>query len=325
MAKFERFEIGGSIFELIEFTLDRRLPDGTMSVGKYGVNVAKVREVVRMPVINPLASSIQGVAGVFELRGIPIPAINLAVALGDKDAKVTSNQQIIVTEFGQKRAGFIVKSTERIRRVAWEKILPPTSDKKACISGMTLIENNEFLFILDFEKILYDIETLGGFHSDHLRHQDSMQNYRLEKETISDFGHGAKILLVDDSNFILSNTKVVLQRMGFDVITASDGQKAKQLIQSMLEHGHFDIDVIVTDVEMPQMDGLTLTKWIKNHADICQIPVVLHTSLSGQANQEAGELVGADDYIIKNDMRSLIDVLSKITEQDKDQKGILSS
>ena len=86
MSHFDRLEVGSNAFELIEFSLDRILPDGTVTTGLYGVNVAKVREVVRMPPINPLSSSIRGVAGVFELRGVPIPAINLAIALGDQKA-----------------------------------------------------------------------------------------------------------------------------------------------------------------------------------------------------------------------------------------------
>lgn len=152
-------EESSSIFELIEFSLDRKLPDGSVTIGKYGVNVSKVREVVRMPTINPLTSSIKGFAGVFELRGIPIPAINLASALGDGDAPIRKNQQIIITEFNAKRAGFIVNSTERILRISWDKVLPPTADKNTFISGMTLIENKEFLFILDLEGILDDLEV----------------------------------------------------------------------------------------------------------------------------------------------------------------------
>ena len=150
-----------AVFELIEFSLDRHLSDGRLTPGRYGVNVATVREVVRMPTINPLASSTFGVAGVFELRGIAIPAINLALALGDRVAPITADQQIIVAEFRQKRAGFIVKATQRIRRTAWDKVLPPTADKHSCISGMALVEQSEFLFILDLEKVLQEIEAKG--------------------------------------------------------------------------------------------------------------------------------------------------------------------
>ena len=208
---FDNLEVGGNVFELIEFSLDRYLQNGSKTTGRYGVNVAKVREVVRMPKINPLASGINGIAGVFELRGIPIPAINLAVALGDREAPISDNQQIIVTEFSLKRAGFIVKTTERIRRIAWEKVIPPTADKQTCINGMTLVENNEFLFILDLERILLDIEgrsnnLLGGY-----QRQDRTNEPKMEASTQKQegFQHAkqeeilATILLIDDSDIIL--------------------------------------------------------------------------------------------------------------------------
>src|SRR5206468_10294084 len=107
-------------------------------------------------------SRIKGVSGVFELRGIPIPAVDLCVALGDEESEPQPNHQIIVTEFSQKRAGFIVDSTHRIRRIAWDKVLPPSADAGTCINGMTLIENNEFLFILDLERILMQLEAAGS-------------------------------------------------------------------------------------------------------------------------------------------------------------------
>src|SRR6476620_2337487 len=122
------FEVGGNYFELIEFTLMRNLPGGRVIKGTYGVNVVKVREVVHMPRINPLSSSVPGIEGIFELRGIPIPAVNLCKVLGDYESTLHSEQQIIVTEFSQKRAGFIVHSTNRIRRVTWDKVLPPSAD-----------------------------------------------------------------------------------------------------------------------------------------------------------------------------------------------------
>ena len=202
-----QLEIGGSFFELIEFSLTRRLRGRTIK-GIYGVNVAKVREVVRLPKINPLASRIKGVAGVFELRGIPIPAVHLSCALGDDEAEPKPNQQIIVTEFSQKRAGFIVDQTHRIRRVAWEKVLPPSADAGTCINGMTLIENNEFLFILDLERILITLEVAGGGSVPYAASPatGSAPAHGEPAATHGDFG-GLSVLLVDDSSFIRNGVK----------------------------------------------------------------------------------------------------------------------
>lgn len=332
-------EIGGNVFELIEFSLDRHLSNGEKKTGRYGINVAKVREVVRLPEINPLASSIPGIAGVFELRGIPIPAINLAVALGDKEAPLSPHQQIIVTEFSLKRAGFIVRSTERIRRIAWEKVLPPTTDKHTCINGMTLIENNEFLFILDLERILLEIEEKSGFSvSNSLSTysewgtaaipSSSMNSSEQNLAGISpaftgtnhlpDNSEKMHILLIDDSDLILKNVKIYLERSGYRVTVATDGFIGKAILERLASADSEEhIDVVVTDVEMPKMDGLSLTRWIKEHPVLNQLPVILHTSLSGNANVESGKIVGANGYVVKNDVQMLTALIKEMGTSQK--------
>jgi two-component system chemotaxis response regulator CheV len=293
-----------------------------------------------MPKINRLSSRIKGVEGVFELRGVPIPAINLAVALGDENAAIHPDQQIIVTEFSMKRAGFIVSQTHRIRRVAWNKVLPPASDASSCINGMTLNENNEFLFILDLERILSDIDSkndsskqaainnklaadmisVGEFRQN-LPGQRAMPVLQQSASTVSSTPSGPAasqqvpcILLVDDSNFILASAKKALEAVGFRVLPASDGAQAKNMLQQMINGDRSipKIDAVVSDVEMPRLDGLTLTKWIKENPSLQDIPVILHTSLSGKANQEAGISVGANGYVVKNDIRHLLHLLSEI-------------
>jgi two-component system chemotaxis response regulator CheV len=301
-------ELGTNMFELIEFSLNRRLRDGTYRVGLYGVNVAKVREVVRMPRINPLASSVSGIAGIFELRGIPIPAVNLTVTLGDPDHVLKPQQQIIVTEFSQKRAGFVVDSTHRIRRVAWDKVLPPASDASACINGMTLVENNEFLFILDLEKILMDMERASGY----VPQGDAGSDVGAEPGGgVAQAPNGTHVLIVDDSSFILTNAKRHLLKEGFEVTTATDGIMAKAILEHSLESGEV-YHIVVSDIEMPRMDGLSFTKWLKSHPQLSHIPVILHSSLSGSATQDTGLSYGADGYVVKNDLQKLSSVLLKM-------------
>jgi two-component system chemotaxis response regulator CheV len=260
-----------------------------------------------MPTINPLASNVKGIAGVFELRGIPIPAINLAAALGDEKAVIESNQQIIVTEFSNKRAGFIVGTTHRIRRISWDKVLPPTTDKHTCINGMSLIEGNEFLFILDLERILVDIETESEFIY--------TKNHALTPMVKSEIPrNGSNILVIDDSDLIRNNTSIFLEQAGFDVKSAANGLIAQQILKELLEKhpgGKIPLDVIICDVEMPKMDGLTLTRWIKSQPRLLLIPVILHTSLSGDTNRSAGMKAGANEYIIKNDVSNLLKTIKK--------------
>ncbi len=313
--------VGGSFFELIEFSLNRRV-NGTDIRGVYGVNVAKVREVVRMPKINPLSSRVKGLAGVFELRGIPIPAVNLSVALGDEPQVLRGTQQIIVTEFSQKRAGFIVDTTHRIRRIAWEKVLPPSTDAGTCINGMTLIDNNEFLFILDLEKILINLEY--GMQPSNVSHAAgaslggpslSMHPMALEGPAAAprEDANAPLILLVDDSKFIRNGAKQALLRGGYRVLEAGDGAEAfDMLMKSLKKPGAGTIAMIVSDVEMPRMDGLSFTRKVREHPEVSDMPIVLHTSLSGRANQEAGLAVGANGYVIKNDVRTLLELVKEI-------------
>jgi len=304
-----KLEVGSSCFELIEFALARRIR-GRLVRGIYGVNVAKVREVVRMPKINPLASRIKGVAGLFELRGIPIPAVNLSVALGDDEVEPQANQQIIVTEFSMKRAGFIVESTHRIRRVGWDKVLPPSADAGTCINGMTLIENNEFLFILDLERILL---TLEGENAPGIIAPSSHAAVGAgHAQGAAGDAKGPRILLIDDSQFIRSGVRSALNRAGFRVTEAGDGAEGLRLLEQSVRDPEGVFDLVVTDVEMPRMDGLSFTKRVRKNPDLAATPIILHTSLSGSANIAAGQSVGANGYVVKNDLRTLFEMMRGI-------------
>jgi two-component system chemotaxis response regulator CheV len=310
-----QFEAGGNFFELIEFSLIRHLEGQPPVTGLYGVNVAKVREVVHMPKINPLGSAVKGVAGLFELRGVPIPAVNLCQILGDHQSEITPKQQIIVTEFSQKRAGFIVQSTHRIRRVSWDKVLPPSSDSSSCITGMILLDNHEFLFILDLEKILSNIEDQAFPESRQRWHQPAMGydwgNYH---PPVSEKSNGPVILVVDDSRLILHNVSRALLHEGFQVITAPDGRRALERVEQILggkDHSLTRLDAVVTDIEMPQMDGITLTARLREKAELAHMPILLHTSLDGEASKEAAERVGANGYVLKNDVFQLIECLKQ--------------
>jgi two-component system chemotaxis response regulator CheV len=323
-----------SIFELIEFRLDRSV-NGQVMRGCYGINVAKVREVVRMPKINPLNSRINGLAGVFELRGVPIPIINLARVLGDERADISEDQKVIVTEFGVKRAGFVVDSAHRIRRVNWNHVMPPAADSSTYISAMTLVEDNEFLFILDFERILADIDAesssrqvahmptssplIANGHAAFAPDKKSADHPGIRSASGSgkiryDQTGAPLVLLVDDSAFILKNTKIGLQRYGLNVMTATNGREALQILENYASGNWSEgrLSAVVTDIEMPQMDGFILTKKIRQNDVISDLPVIIHSSLSGKATQDTGMAMGANGYVVKNDIKHLVEALSEI-------------
>lgn len=326
MSGFDRLEIGGNVFEIIEFTLDRKDEHGNIITGKYGVNVAKVREVVRLPKINSLASRVPSVAGLFELRGVPIPAIKLAEFLGDDFVQLKPDMQIIVTEFSGKRAGFIVNSTSRIRRLKWDDVQPVSAESGASLNGMTLIEDNEFLFIVDLERILATIENkMTGIREG--ASYESMLNASGMKPVTNDLGKNsrhvqdlpplqrkANLLLIDDSKFILDGIAGVLGKLGYGIRLANDGAEGKAILEELAAGtlGGDPVDLVVTDVEMPKLDGLTLTKWIKEHPLLQNLPVIIHSSLSGDHNQKAGMSMGAQGYVVKNDIKKLDALITEI-------------
>jgi two-component system chemotaxis response regulator CheV len=300
-----------SCFEVIEFSLLRNGRNGEKIQGVYGVNVAKVREVIRLPKINPLASRIEGLAGIFELRGVPIPAVNLNHILGDTDFHPQSSNQIIVTEFSGKRAGFIVHATHRIRRVTWDKVLPPSSDVGSCISGMILVENNEFLFILDLERILGDLElkASGGVATsswDNYQQLIHRSPYREE--------NAPWLLFVDDSKLMIDNIGTVLRKNGYKVITAENGSQAYKILLEIAEGSHpltQKLDCIITDVEMPLMDGFTLTEKVRKHPHYETIPIIMHSSLSGAITQAKVKKVGGSNFVVKNDLPKLLGLIKE--------------
>lgn len=305
---------GKNLFELIEFSLIRNLSEEESIKGIYGINVAKVREVVKLPKINRLASTIKGVEGVFELRGVPIPAINLCQILGDYKSPITSNHQIIVTEFSGKRAGFIVNSTHRIRRIPYEKVLPPSSDAKSCISSMILLENlensdnSEFLFILDLEQIISDIESAS--HLDRNTLLDHSLKTAPEPSKPSPEKSKGNILLVEDSSIIRNNITRFLENFGFETTIASDGEIALDLLKNHQQKMNFK--AIITDLEMPRMDGYALISALENEKELSSIPVIIHSSLNERVIQKSGSKIEKYPYVEKNDFDKLINELNNI-------------
>lgn len=294
---------GDGYFELIEFSLVRRLPDGREIKGTYGVNVVKVREVIHMPKINPLASTVAGVEGIFELRGAPIPAVNLCTILGDPRQAVNPDDQIIVTEFAHKRAGFIVRQTNRIRRVPWDKILPPSSDKASSMTGMMLIENNEFLFILDLERIIMQLESTASGRPAFVQDNAPLPPFLAARK------HGyPTILLVDDSSLILNSIARALNQDGYGIVMARNGLEGIQRLEEASQ-GQYHIDAIITDLEMPQMDGLSMLKRIKGISAYSRIPIYLHTSLSDTGSRETATALGATEFFVKNDISTILKYL----------------
>ncbi len=314
------FEVGSNIFELVEFVLVPGEDDEpSQANNSYGVNVAKVREVIRMPEIVPCLTSCPAMLGVFNLRGHPIPVIHLAKALGLPDCEISEGSQIVVTEFSRRLAGFVVAGTKRIRRVSWDKVLPPSSDTFGHITGMMLIENSKFIFILDFERILLEIEAPGatsGFgNSQTVSLPQKPRPSGSASSALAEASTRGLVMVVDDSPTARRSLTSLLSGLGLRSVSFSNGQDAWAALQDLRS---FDADggitAVISDVEMPQLDGYSLAKRLRAHEELKSLPFLLHSSLTGQVNKDRAIEAGADAYVAKFNKREIYEALKKFID-----------
>jgi two-component system chemotaxis response regulator CheV len=313
-------EVGSNFFELIEFTVTS--PQAADAAGesglpaipmRYGVNVAKVREVIRLPEIVPCLTTCPEVLGVFNLRGVPIPAIHLALALGYKNDVVGPNHQMIVTEFSGRVSGFVVSSTHRIRRVSWDKILPPTSDAFRSITGMMVLGDGEFLFMIDFEDIVVEIERKSG-GGDRARKfgkpasPAALLYGSLPTERIANAD--GVVLVVEDSPVARKAVCEIVRSLGFSVVEASDGEVGWQILMDLVGgDGLGKLKAVITDIEMPRLDGFSLIKRIRSDGALHKMPVIVHSSLSADGNRERALSVGANGFASKFNQKEIVELL----------------
>lgn len=301
-------ESGTNELEIVEFQLDRREADGSTSQGYYGVNVGKVREIIKTPDnITEITKSHPSVEGVINLRGKIIPIINLPKWLGIYNQDLTLNK-IIVTEFNKMYNGFLVSNVARIHRVSWEKVEPPSSLMSAgedeCVTGIIKFDN-KILMMLDFEKIIAEVNPATTI-----------------KEGISeakaDENRNKTILIAEDSGMISKLVKNSLTGVGYNVILAYNGEEALIKLSELAEKSSAHnkrlsnfVNLVISDIEMPKMDGLHLLTKIKSHPVLKDLPVIIFSSMASADNIKKWEGLGASDFISKPDMNILYNCVKK--------------
>jgi two-component system chemotaxis response regulator CheV len=268
---------------------------------KFGINVFKVKEVSQAGKITRTPNMPQGVDGIVSLRGHVMPVLNLAKFMGIPEA--VPHQTMMVAEYNNHILGFLVKEVDRIIRVDWDKVRPTEgmlSDKDALITAITNLEDGSLVSILDVEQILSNAfgEAIVG------------NVERIES------GHDLCVFFADDSMVARRKIVEVLDRMGVKHIQCNNGQEAWDRLRAMADAAqssgqslHDQIQVILTDAEMPAMDGYVLTQYVKNDRRFDGIPVVMHSSLSSDANRAMGKRVGVDYYVPKFDSMVLSSTL----------------
>lgn len=276
--------VGQNRLELLLFRLNSRQ--------RFGINVFKVREVLQCPKLTRMPKLNSFVRGVAHIRGKTISVIDLSMATGGKRIENVENSFIIISEYNRSVQGFLVGSVERIVNTNWDAILPPpqgTGDT-SYLTAVTEIED-ELIEILDVEKILNEISPLSTDVSDAV------------KENLSTVGNENKIIFIaDDSSVARNQVKKALMNIGLEIEMAKNGKDALDRLKELAaETGNINdkVALLVSDIEMPEMDGYTLTAEIRNDPTLARLKVVLHTSLSGVFNQAMVAKVGADDFLAK--------------------------
>ena len=269
----------------------------TVKLGYFGVNVAKVLEVIESPALTPsIAASHPSFMGTIPLREKILPVLDLSVWLGLKRKK-TAHEVILVTEFHDSITGFLVSGVTQIYRVPWSNVEAPnrylSMQKSNCITGMVKIEDY-FVLMLDFESIIAELDpTYNTMFTD-------------EQEVAAEGSPVYRAIVAEDSSYMRNAMSNVLRKANFETEMAVNGEDAWHKIieiknRALSEGKHFNdlIDVIITDIEMPKMDGYSLVSLIKEDHDLKDTPVILFSSIVSKEVRHKGEKVGADDQISK--------------------------
>ncbi|KPY43218.1 putative Chemotaxis protein CheV [Pseudomonas amygdali pv. mori] len=276
--------VGQNRLELLLFRLD----------GKqlYGINVFKVKEVLQCPKLTIMPKSSKIVRGVANIRGGTIPIMDLAMATGSTGMISLVNSFVIITEYNTKVQGFLVHSVERIVNMNWEEIHPPPkgTGRDHYLTAVTRVDN-QLVEIIDVEKILAEVAPISEEVS------VGVIDAEVQHKAIS-----LRVLTVDDSSVARKQVSRCLETVGVEVVALNDGRQALDYLRKMVEEGkkpEEEFLMMISDIEMPEMDGYTLTAAIRNDPRMQKMHITLHTSLSGVFNQAMVKKVGADDFLAK--------------------------
>ncbi|EKF9166065.1 chemotaxis protein CheV [Vibrio cholerae] len=310
-------ESGTNELEIIEFHLEKVLPDGRTKTCYYGINVAKVREVIRVPETTDYPNAQPHMIGVFSSREILTPLVDLAGWLGVPTSTDISKKYVIVTDFNRMTNGFLIDSISRIHRISWNDVESPSQFLEAgeqdCVVAVVR-QDKKLIMILDFEKIISDINP-----------ELSMEKYDVTVDRKVDLNqrmvtkrNAKTIMVVDDSAFIRSLIQDTLSSAGYNIIACKDGGEAHEKLMEIKQAAKEEnvpvselIDAVVTDVEMPRMDGMHLIKRLRDDDSYSSMPIVMFSSLMSDDNRAKALALGANDTLTKPEIGKMVAMMDK--------------
>ena len=290
-------ERGTNELEILEFKVGNNY---------YGINVAKIREIISYQTPTPIPNADPRIEGIFMPRDEIISIIDLAEVMHLEKPEKVSNDMYIVTNFNQLNTAFHVNAVLGIHRVSWSDIVKPDSTINTAGEGMAtgiIRIDKKLIIILDFEKIVSEINPETGLKVSDVEH---MKN-RSRNES--------PILIAEDSALLSKMIVNCLEQAGYTNLTTTDnGQECWDKLQEYMAEGNIDdkVSCIITDIEMPQMDGHRLTKLVKENESLKHIPLIIFSSLVNAEMRRKGEQLGADAQLSKPEIGQLVGAIDKL-------------
>ncbi|KIL50283.1 chemotaxis protein CheV [Jeotgalibacillus alimentarius] len=290
-------ESGTNELEIVEFEVNG---------SKYGINVIKVKEIIQPAAVIPIPHSHPYINGIIQLRGEVLPVIDMRQVLGRQPGEKSAQEKYIVSEFNQQKVVFHVDNVSMIHRVSWDQIEKPSdmyqnTDTK--VIGV-IKRNDEMLLLLDFESIILEINPESGINVGMVK--------KLGKRERS----VKKLVVAEDSPLLRQLLSDTLKEAGYeDAEFFENGKDALSYLESLADSGvpvEQKVQLVITDIEMPQMDGHHLTRRIKEHQVLGKLPVVIFSSLITDDLKHKGNQVGADDQISKPEINQLINSIDTL-------------
>ncbi|MBI5429584.1 MAG: chemotaxis protein CheV [Nitrosomonadales bacterium] len=271
----------------------------------FGINVFKVREVMRIPEITRAPEMPASVEGMVSLRGSLVPVIDLAKYIGIETD--TKPDIMIVTEYNGQTQGFLVRAVDNILRLDWSAMrVPPAmlmAEMGGLVTAITELSDGRLVMMMDVEKVL----------SETSRYDESVF------KNVQPLGRERTVFFVDDSSVARNQISRTLDAMQVKYISAINGRQAWAELSRMADSAESThellrdrLHVILTDVEMPEMDGYMLTRKIKSDKRFEGITVLMHSSLSSSSNKQLGKAVGVDEYVAKFEPQRLAQTLARL-------------
>lgn len=291
-------ESGTGELEILEFVINNK---------HYAINVIKVKEVVEVDNLTELPDSHPAISGLILCRDEIITLIDLRYILNGQKSEIIKSK-VIICEFNKIKVAFNIDDIVAVHRIKWDTIVKPDDLSANSLVIGNILLNNGIILLLDFEKIVTDINPSVGISEDKVIDI----NYK-DRSNI-------KVMLVDDSPLIRKLLKETLAKAGFKNLKLfNDGRQALNYLCNLAENKKEcfieDVQILITDIEMPQMDGHTLTRKIKEHTILHNLPVIIFSSLITEGLRHKGEEVGADEQLSKPEIGDLVKCIDKYIDK----------